>query len=1061
MNKHTESLTLRGNLIDASAGTGKTYQLANRFIALLTIGVPAAQMIALTFTRKAAGEFLTRIIRELAHAASSAKEADNMRQRINSTLAGKDEANPEHPVGCAPLCPGKYVSPQEATPAFFRNKLVELLHGMSALNLCTLDSFFNKVVSAHSVELGLGSISLLSPEEQEQAQLQALLTMLNHVSNKTDYADAFMSLFREVSDDKMRNMVDTLKNNINTYLPLYLNTQDNDIWGNTAAFGLASPQELKKIYYAPSRKTANELIKEYEHDIARLSEEKGCAAFRTFIKKMQAWNFSGMGNVIKAFEKVPSTNFALNSIVSMAQPIYEQSKQELLMHCLFKSQDMIKLLQTYCTIYKHEITATGKLQFEDITRAMPQLLNQGDMDVQKRLDFQLRHWMLDEFQDTSPQQWDALQPLLSEAISKNDTENGRSNHTIFVVGDAKQSIYGWRGASPELFQSLKTAPMWTAHLQLSSMSHSYRSAPIIMDFVNKIFAEEIKNNTFPLHQSAHTHMPGYVRVCALPDDLQAEQNEQACQEIGRILTEELHFTDGGISAAILVRKNADGELIRQWLHRHHPELPVDLLSNEKVAATTPLGEILLCFFRWLLHPSDTYSHSVLLNHPLCQHLNKEATSLSSWSAWRNMMDTQGYAAVLNNLVLSLAQEELTRDPSLHEWTTAAMEFDATGGSPNEWLLFIENKSHISEPPKTCVHIMTMHKSKGLEYDAVILPFLGSKSLCDTARMHYLEARDDEGRLQGILIPPSSNEQREAIPDLAPYIRQWKEKQLKEARNLLYVALTRAAHANYILLNGKTTAPKDDAPCTTYGAMLCKALDVQQKKATQITQLCDFGTPNWRKPTRQLLQTSTNSAVILKPLVPRRTRISPSRLTPPNSTEKPNYSSHQPTPDAADFGSDVHACWEQITWLHENTPSWLTNPETKAQKVVSAALQQPDIAALFFRKQGQEVYNEQSIEAINSQNEWISGNIDRLVLTHDTSGHVIAAHIIDFKTNHPTSKPNYSTFYAWLQEHYEPQLNTYRDLVANALNLPLNAISCSLISCPLNHPAQILNYPLTL
>ncbi len=1057
MNTLPESFSLRGNLIDASAGTGKTYQLANRFIALLAIGVPATHMIALTFTRKAAGEFLTRIIRELAQAAASPQDAEKMRLRINSTLSGQDATNPARSAGCAPLCPGKQVTKQEATPDFFRDKLVELLHGMSALNLCTLDSFFNKVVSAHSVELGFGNITLLSPEELEQAQLQALLTLINHVNSKAEYADAFMSLFREVSDENMRNMVETLKNSINTYLPLYLNTPDTDFWGNTAAFGLPDPQTLEKNHTRASRERTSDLIEEYRDYIAELSEEKGCTAFRTFIKKMEAWNFSGMKNVLKAFENTPGGNTALNSLVSMAKPIYDQTREDLLMHCMLKSRNMTRLLQTYSTIFKHEVTATGKLQFEDITRAMPALLNQGDMNVQKRLDFQLRHWMLDEFQDTSPQQWEALHPLLSEAISKNDTEAGRSNHTIFVVGDAKQSIYGWRGASPELFQSLKTDPQWAAHLQRSTMSLSYRSAPVIMDFVNSVFAEEMDNNTFPKHQSARHHMQGYVRVSALPARNQPEQNEHACQEIGRILTKELHFTDGGISAAILVRKNADGELIRRWLHRNHPELPVDLLSNEKIAATTPLGEILLCFFRWLLHPADQYSHSVLRHHPLCRNAQPSALGADSWATWRNKLDELGYAAAINALMQTLANEVLRHEPALNEWMTAAMEFDAVGGSTDEWLLYIENKSHVSEPPKTSVHIMTMHKCKGLEYDAVIIPFLGTKSLCDTSRMHYLEARDADGQLQGILIPPGNSDQRAGLPGLEPYIEQWQKKQIKEARNLLYVALTRAAHANYILLNGKTTHLKKDEPPTTYGAMLCQALGVQEKDAAQLTTLCEFGTPDWRSPADTRKTTPVEAPVILTQPVPRRIRVSPSHLAdaaPEETTAAPTQTQHN---TAADFGTAVHACWEQITWLEDSPPAWLRAPQTEAQQIVSAALQQTDVAALFSRKQGQEAYNEQAIDAITPQNEWVSGTIDRLVLSLDASGNPATAHIIDYKTNRPAPQEAPADFADRLLAHYKPQLQAYRTLIADAFALPLSAITCSLISCPPGHTAQVLTY----
>ena len=158
---------------------------------------------------------------------------------------------------------------------------------------------------------------------------------------------------------------------------------------------------------------------------------------------------------------------------------------------------------------------------------------------------------------------------------------------------------------------------------------------------------------------------------------------------------------------------------------------------------------------------------------------------------------------------------------------------------------------------------------------------------------------------------------------------------------------------------------------------------------------------------------------------------------------------------ADFGTQVHACWEEITWLDAPLPAWLNQPITDEQKVVAAALQQPEIAALFTSTPNQEVYNEQSLEAITDKNEWLSGTIDRLVLTHDAAGNVTAAHIIDFKTNQPGKKEGYTDFYTWLRDHYKAQMTAYREHVAAALGIHESAVSVSLLSCPLRVKAGIV------
>lgn len=163
--------------------------------------------------------------------------------------------------------------------------------------------------------------------------------------------------------------------------------------------------------------------------------------------------------------------------------------------------------------------------------------------------------------------------------------------------------------------------------------------------------------------------------------------------------------------------------------------------------------------------------------------------------------------------------------------------------------------------------------------------------------------------------------------------------------------------------------------------------------------------------------------------------------------------------AADFGTKVHKAWEEISWLDSPLPRWMNEgePRNKAQEVVYQALKQPEIADIFTAQPGQEVYNEQPLEAITKDGEWLSGTIDRLVITHNAAGSVTAAHIIDFKTNCRGPKEGYTDFYAWLREHYEAQITTYREHVAAALGIPESAIVLSLISCPQSEKARVIPY----
>ena len=127
-------------LIEASAGSGKTFQLSNRFLALLALGESPADLIALTFTRKAAGEFTRRILNRLALGASSEQGAKDLAQALTPTLIGDNTSKQPGIVSVSQL--------PELSMGRFRELLASLVHELDRLQLSTLDSFFTRLVSS-------------------------------------------------------------------------------------------------------------------------------------------------------------------------------------------------------------------------------------------------------------------------------------------------------------------------------------------------------------------------------------------------------------------------------------------------------------------------------------------------------------------------------------------------------------------------------------------------------------------------------------------------------------------------------------------------------------------------------------------------------------------------------------------------------------------------------------------------------------------------------------------------------------------------------------------------
>lgn len=1098
---------ITGNLIAASAGTGKTYQLTSRYLALLALGARPEKMIALTFTKKAAGEFRNRIFQALADAALDKPDRDFPGRnaaavRIWETWTGLrlcadwslcpaantvalfPAAIPMLKRAAAENCYPELLEPVKGEPPlprltaeFFSELLIRVLNKAGELQLSTLDSFFNRVVAADMRRAGLSSISPMNALQQQRATQTALLAMLAESEKSSHHESALITLLTDISDDKGGAILELLEKNINTYLNLYKEFTNGSAWGDTAPFQLPDCRETPLL----TDDEVADIQTEIDTIVARLSWKKP----RSFVKK----SLPGIATKIKNGKLKPSESLTgwLDGAEKFLPPVEEEGLDEQLRDilqkhirhcaCIFlrsvqeRSSAMFELLQKYYTAYRDCVLSAGMCTFDDIKQGARKLLSSNtpgeESGIALKLTTRLDHWMLDEFQDTDPVQWEILSPLLKE--NAQDTQK-----TLFVVGDKKQSIYSFRGASASLFEQLRGTQAsedgydWQRQLVNSSLSESRRSAPAIMDFTNLVFAsmDEVAPE-FSAHSTHkdNTAKKGYVRVCALREKLSAQVLQAACEAIGDILeelTEPLEHGQrrlrNGISVAILLRTSAPAKSIVAWLRRYKPGIPVQLVEDTPLVEASPLGELLLSFFLWLRNPADEYRYNVLRVSPLgaimrgtkpeVQHSSQD----SAWDKWIHTLNEQGYAAVIQELATYLP--ELTSTRMLKEWLEEAVSFDAAGGTLDEWLLHMRSCSRKENGSSRFVQVMTMHKSKGAEFDAVILPFLGSKA-ADQPRAEgipYFLSEDKEG----ILVHPGNAEERRQWEPLLDCEAEWKRARRDDSYNLMYVALTRARLANYLLL------PGEGEPVETPNKEADWILQSLYANDYQLTpeQPVEFGAADWYEECSRKNAPAPAPAP-LQPLgrvCPARARRTPSSadteaVTPTTDRQQPG-----PVGGGADFGTEVHEAFEQITWCSE-APKWLKAPRTEAQKVVAAALQQPEVCALFTPAPGQEVYTEQSVEAINEANEWISASIDRLLLTCGADGRPTAAHIIDFKTNHPVPKKGYASFYDWLRAYYIPQMAQYRDLIEKAFGGGLD-ITVSLISCPREyqkHPARVITY----
>ena len=1163
------------SLISASAGTGKTYQLASRYIALLMLGVAPEKIIALTFTKKAAGEFRSRILHALAEGAcwKPSEDDKNARNplsvRVWEIWSGHTQPSRfecEKLANDTPLLPatvalvkraaaeGKYpeelyADPQEQelrdylqlpvqSAAEFGKLLQKVIQVMSKLELSTIDSFFNTLVTSNSLELGVNAVSALDPADASKARRATIDDYLEARTTEQDKREEFLKLFADLTGGKGTRTISRLEKELEHHLSLYRENPSADAWADVSyfreqcsgAFEVLSPEEA-----AEWQKRAREL----KLLLRALTEDD----FPRFI-------YSGLGKLSRQEVPLSATMEKWVSVLPLVEEYDHLSgvervealaawlRKKLPAKCLYdahvRTRSLFSLLRDYADAYEKRITVTGEFSFEDIARKARKLMAL-DCDDELVDDFaycrehlairtgkKYQHWMLDEFQDTSDDQFATLSPVLE--VIADDAVAGEVNFTasyprplpasllpyhedasycvtdgsLFVVGDDKQGIYGFRTGETKAFDELKHDTPWNVPMKEKKLVKSYRSSSVIMGkngFVNELFRKlqpveqqgagenAVDLEPFTAHETAKD-IPGYaeVQVIAQTEDESGEEKSmKACAydavcRVMRRLTVDDRMPINGMSIAVLTRSNSDAEAVVNQLRNDMPQLPVLLVKDTLAATFCPVGEMLSFFFRWLLHPHEKVALNVVKASFMSYMFDNAESDNAVWSDRRQMLDEQGYTRMLQGIFHKLGEQadyQALSSEQLHAhrqlmrtWLDAARAFDATGGTLAAWVRRISSLSTQGMASSRYVQVMTMHKSKGLEFDAVILPFLSSDAIDNESDMDYF--RSPDGR--SLLLAPANKEARAQYwpGAFTGLTNAWKQRSSREAYNLLYVAVSRAKHANYIICHGAELQDSKKgelkSAARSIGGLIRRAFGGSPAKLTEIEILSHMGTENWYEALKDkaAVTKAPSPPVPLGPAIPRRTIIPPSSLAKEEDKEL-KEPEDKPTPrysgdSATDFGTSVHECWEEITWRDETLPHWMKPdfPRNPYQEVVYQALQQPEIAALFTSKPGQQVYNEQAIISVdNEKNECTPGTIDRLVLTTDSEGKVTTAHIIDFKTNRlaPDKKASYDA----LKKEYEEQMKAYRKLIAQAFELPAEHITVSLLSCPKGNPAKVVTF----
>lgn len=826
-------------IVQAPAGSGKTEILTQRYLKLLSTVNAPEQIIALTFTRKAANEMRERILMALQRAANQ-MEATSAHQQKTFQLAHQALARD------AQLNWGLLQQPQQ-----LRIMTIDALCQMLAQAIPLLDPSTHQTMvtdSPRALYLQAAQNCLQFAAEQPQYQ-SALKRLLQHVDNRQNH---LLTLFCDMLAKR------------DQWLSILYQARGQEKNHYEVALALIQQHALLRFQQTMPVEYADQLITLLQQFSLTVSHYPALQTIQSFaelsheqIQQLTALLLTSQQTLRKAFDhhvglkrgqcrdedyvllKTTSQQLfadlaacpdflpALIRLQQIPHPKYDPLQWQTL-------QALFALLPLLVAQLNVIFNAEQCVDFIAIAQQAAAAL--GDeaepTDLALYLDNQIQHLLIDEFQDTSLQQFHLLQQLLQGW----QPHDGRS---LFVVGDPMQSIYRFRGAEVGLFlrtQQFGIGPVKLIPLQLSC---NFRSTAGIVDWINHQFQAifpqnpDIESGAVAFHPSttlapAAEHEAIWAYACS---DLQQEAHQ-----VLHCIHHELQ-TNPQAEIAILVRSRHQLSAIIPLLRQYQipfQGVDIDLLT------TLPHLRDVWSLTQVLLMPAHRLAWLAFLRSPWCglnlqdlhcianhakqesifvtlarleqlSHLSPEGRTRAQfiYQVFQQAYAKRHQQALVDWILETLTQLHLqhilnSQEQEDLEQYWQLLERYERAGLITDLALFQQefNQLYSKQATPARLQIMTIHKSKGLEFDCVMLPGLGAQqNTMDTPLLRWLKLPTEHTEL--LLLSPLKSAQQEQCPVYDYLAALDHEKNLYEAQRLLYVATTRAK-ARLYLFDGHTS-----------------------------------------------------------------------------------------------------------------------------------------------------------------------------------------------------------------------------------------------------------------
>jgi ATP-dependent exoDNAse (exonuclease V) beta subunit len=816
----------------SSAGSGKTYSLVRNFIGMALVGDGSTfypryfrHILAITFTNKAASEMKERVlsfISDLSKGVGQGKDHSFFSHiKEDTSLSDEDIKNRSQQI------------------------LTSILHNYTDLSISTIDKFVFRIVRTFAHDLQMAQA--FDVEMDKDLLIQPTVSFLiSRIGTNKEVSDALVAFALSKADEgKSYNLENALEQFAKH---LFIEKSEKFI------------SSLNDVSISDCLEVKNDLLSEIDaFEQLLLNKRKEFLAFcKTFNLGPKDFTRGTLYNYFNNFRKRSSDKFFPSDTLQKnvannkwsAKSVDEDKKEIIINHADFLStlfDDVQKHLRVgfkdyiFNKLFLNNIFSIAVLnelskeleQFKEennvkhiseFNNAIAEIIRKEPTPfIYERLGERYHHFLIDEFQDTSVMQWHNLLPLVHNSLSE-----GYQN---LIVGDAKQSIYRWRGGEVEqfvqlpehIFQSellpnpdeLKNSLLNNAEEKV--LSDNWRSDKEIVQF-NNAFFNNLKTIISPdlqaIYESSEQNPKGneggYIHIDLTPDtkSFKSDVMEKIIQQIEVLRSMNYDFKD----IAILCRTGKEACQAAESLHK----VGINVLSDEALLLSASKDvNFILAVLAYLHNTQDKVSQTYIVSY---LYYNNENADYNLHQVLESIGkgDSRVFNAFITSLGIDFKPQALWElaiydlverlihvfklssiDIYLHNFLDAIHKFSIKNS--NDIVAFLEwwDKNHDKEAivvpdDMDAVKVMTVHKSKGLEFPIVFIPF--NWKVGKASDEIWVDAK---GKIKKMKVALLNNSKQLERSEYAEIHKEEKNKAIMDDLNVLYVAMTRPKHQLYI------------------------------------------------------------------------------------------------------------------------------------------------------------------------------------------------------------------------------------------------------------------------